>query len=569
MPIPTSIDDLSLIPDDNSPQGTESPTTADNYFRAHAALLKGLKTDLQNSTDPAKGVAILGRGVVAVDSIAALLALPSGARREDLLYEVCAFHNGLLLGGGAFRWRASAVKTGHNGGTVIDPNRPVFLAKSISISGVDAWFTAATSGLGVFVRDSQGIASTSPTIFGSIGGSFIVDQRAFIAANAANKSVFVEPVPEPYILDRFNPVDNAVIWGLKDLSRILFAPGDKGSTDAGYGGAVTPSGRNNVVLMDFLVDGNKANITATALVNVECVNFKFCTLSKSIGLTVINSPSDGIDLDDCTDCESIDITAIDCNGYGVHISERSVRCHTKQSTAIRCGVSGLRGGFDVFSSASHSSVQGCTSIQCYRGVVVSGGTSWVANHQSYSDINNGIRLETGSRAEGGLVVGTSNGNGVTMLANSKASNLIVRDCVGAGVAVIETGCALVGVEVRANTGVGISWALPSAGSGQMVGCKAAANAGGDITATAVAVIEGSGNVQADNQNPIGTIAIMQKTTASGITRGTVLPAGELIFSNASGSQTFGVPAGYWRAASPCGGSGSVVADRVAQWQRIA
>jgi hypothetical protein len=41
MPVPSSITDLSRIPSDNSPQGTESAKgTIDDYFRAHAAFIR-------------------------------------------------------------------------------------------------------------------------------------------------------------------------------------------------------------------------------------------------------------------------------------------------------------------------------------------------------------------------------------------------------------------------------------------------------------------------------------------------------------------------------------------------
>lgn len=81
--------------------------------------------DLQNSNDPAKGAAIVGHGVVAVDSIVDLLSIPESARREDLRYIVKGYHpplNYLAIpysGGGEF-----SIATGrHNGGTFIDPNR--------------------------------------------------------------------------------------------------------------------------------------------------------------------------------------------------------------------------------------------------------------------------------------------------------------------------------------------------------------------------------------------------------------------------------------------------------------
>jgi len=51
MPVPSSITDLSKIPTDNSPQGTESAKgTIDDYFRAHAAFIRQLFDQLLGPT---------------------------------------------------------------------------------------------------------------------------------------------------------------------------------------------------------------------------------------------------------------------------------------------------------------------------------------------------------------------------------------------------------------------------------------------------------------------------------------------------------------------------------------
>lgn len=51
MPIPTSLSDLSTDQDSNYPRGGESPVTADNYLRAHAALLAQLR-DITSAPPP-------------------------------------------------------------------------------------------------------------------------------------------------------------------------------------------------------------------------------------------------------------------------------------------------------------------------------------------------------------------------------------------------------------------------------------------------------------------------------------------------------------------------------------
>jgi parallel beta-helix repeat protein len=47
MPVPTTIDDLSTTESSNSPLGTETPRTADNYLRAHASFIAQLRDDAE------------------------------------------------------------------------------------------------------------------------------------------------------------------------------------------------------------------------------------------------------------------------------------------------------------------------------------------------------------------------------------------------------------------------------------------------------------------------------------------------------------------------------------------
>jgi hypothetical protein len=54
MPVPSSINDLSTTPGSNSPPGTESPSTADDYFRAHAAFIASLRDGKAADADVVK-----------------------------------------------------------------------------------------------------------------------------------------------------------------------------------------------------------------------------------------------------------------------------------------------------------------------------------------------------------------------------------------------------------------------------------------------------------------------------------------------------------------------------------
>src|SRR5690554_4842818 len=71
-------------------------------------------------SDPNKGAAIVARGVVAVDSIADLLALPEGQKKEGLRYLVRGYHAGSDMGGGEFIYDPDDTATPADGGMVFD-----------------------------------------------------------------------------------------------------------------------------------------------------------------------------------------------------------------------------------------------------------------------------------------------------------------------------------------------------------------------------------------------------------------------------------------------------------------
>lgn len=75
-----------------------------------------LRQDLAN---PDKGAAIVARGVVAVDSIADLMELPEGQRKEGLRYLVKGYHAGSDIGGGEFYYDSSR-SVENDGGYVLD-----------------------------------------------------------------------------------------------------------------------------------------------------------------------------------------------------------------------------------------------------------------------------------------------------------------------------------------------------------------------------------------------------------------------------------------------------------------
>lgn len=105
---------------------------------------QAVRTDL-SSTDPGKGASMVGRGVIAVASIADLLALPESERREDLRYLVRGYYAGTDVGGGEFYlkdgdWhRANATPSFLNSGVKADDDSTTDAAQDLISQGVGVW----------------------------------------------------------------------------------------------------------------------------------------------------------------------------------------------------------------------------------------------------------------------------------------------------------------------------------------------------------------------------------------------------------------------------------------------
>lgn len=129
---------------------------------ASTAATNTLISNLADSTNQALGATLIGRSSVAVASIQDLV-LADVTPDLKQLFVVAAFHPGAFAlaapylgsGGGVFQWDGSRAKTAHNGGTIIDPNI-VFPTDWTNSTQVTAWFTAAVSGAGCFVRVGDG-----------------------------------------------------------------------------------------------------------------------------------------------------------------------------------------------------------------------------------------------------------------------------------------------------------------------------------------------------------------------------------------------------------------------------
>lgn len=144
---------------------------------------QSLEDRLADSTDPSEGAAKIGRSVVSIESVEALL---SAKQDDSQTYEVAAFHPGVYAladpageGGGIFFWSPNVPKTSHNGGTVIDPLRP-WPADWSNETQKTAWYTAGVSGTGCFVRQkSSRVLLEEFGVSTSIANNSKAMQRAF------------------------------------------------------------------------------------------------------------------------------------------------------------------------------------------------------------------------------------------------------------------------------------------------------------------------------------------------------------------------------------------------------
>lgn len=152
-----------------------------------------LRQDMANFTDPAKGAAILGRGVVSIASISDLQFV---RRDTSQSLKVSAFYPGVFAlaapgegdhGQGWFKWAPAVPRAAHNGGTVISPTipwngTPAGLAGFLSAAG-----ETAPTGVGCFVRVFDGPVSVK--WFGATGDGVTNDYGACVKAHATGRNV--------------------------------------------------------------------------------------------------------------------------------------------------------------------------------------------------------------------------------------------------------------------------------------------------------------------------------------------------------------------------------------------
>lgn len=182
--------------------------------------------DLQDATDPNKGVALAGRSMVVVASIPALILTK---RDAGLMVQVKGYHAGTKRGGGRPRyWDATLSKANHNGGTIIDPDKAFPTDWSVQ-ADVQAWFSPDATGIGCWVSlDNGGVFL--PTEFGAKGDGTTNDHYAYnscAVAGGSGATIIFTPTTMSYRMHWFIGYDSqrVIAYGAKiDLFKLAGGP---------------------------------------------------------------------------------------------------------------------------------------------------------------------------------------------------------------------------------------------------------------------------------------------------------------------------------------------------------
>lgn len=123
---------------------------------------------------------------ICVDSLADLIAMNELELQDGQCFCLKGYRAGTSHGGGIYVWDASRSKSAHNGGTVIDPNRP-FPTDWMNDGQVANWFAADTAGQGCYAR--IGDTAITPEMFGADPGGVIPSQRQITRCAAAHGGI--------------------------------------------------------------------------------------------------------------------------------------------------------------------------------------------------------------------------------------------------------------------------------------------------------------------------------------------------------------------------------------------
>ncbi len=184
MPVPSSISDLSTTPSLNSPAGTESPSTVDDYLRTHAAFIKQVDGGAVKAADLAAtgGSALVGFQQAGAGAVAR--TAQSKLRESVSVKDFGAVGDGVTDDTAAIQ---AAINSLPSGGTVLFP-QGTYIATSFgaSVNGI----RMIGDGVNATTLKLKDNTNTTFVYFGSVdGGEFA---HMTIDGNVANNASMID-----------------------------------------------------------------------------------------------------------------------------------------------------------------------------------------------------------------------------------------------------------------------------------------------------------------------------------------------------------------------------------------
>lgn len=323
------------------------------------------------------------------------------------------------------------------------------------------------------------------TDHGAAGDGITNDTAALQSALDAAEGMWCVVPPGVYMTDRLwaRPKTTVLIQAGATLK---FRPQNRTETE--WGGPLNIWGTETVPIEGVTVcgggtvDGSKGTHTNPSL-NIECIDIKHASGCVVRDVTLVDSESEGIDFDASVDCVVDQITARDCDGFGVHLSHGNSRIKVVNSLAINCGHRWERGGFDTHAVQGNRTTfdctyMGCTAIDCYRGFWVKADRSTLVGCRSEGGTVNDLRISGDGTAVTGFRSKNSGAHGITIEAAAERvglADVTVRTATQAGIRVL-SGADLVSVTGAHITGCGSNGIHTSGVNGLYAACLVQGNA---------------------------------------------------------------------------------------------
>jgi parallel beta-helix repeat protein len=255
--------------------------------------------------------------------------------------------------------------------------------------------------------------ATNVKSFGVKGDGITNDTLALQSiVDSGYKKIFLPP--GTYMVKEWILTPNVHIFGLKGQTIIKRIPNTYTTEERESVIAVRGTSENkaeNIIIENIIVDGNESNIVfaeGISGIDMECINLEHVSNSVVRDCEVINSVSEGIDLDYGINNLILNNKVYGCWGYGIHISTGSEGNKVIGNEVENCGFVRSRGGIDQYN--------GNESL----GLMTAKNNVYVGNISKNNRMNFVIRgngaVFTGNKSSGGVeyddFTGATNGVGL-------------------------------------------------------------------------------------------------------------------------------------------------------------